>query len=111
MFLQAMREPYPCAPACQHAPKYHLKIQWDDLNDRSKIYPTTGTKISVKFRIGSEGKIAEIIDVDSNGGSQAANLCKSAVTDRAPYGKWTDDMIAVPGDSQEMTFTFYYGTP
>jgi hypothetical protein len=29
-------------------------------------------------------------------------------TDRAPYGPWTDDMKAVLGSQQEMTFTFYY---
>jgi len=89
-----------------------VQIQWDDLNDKSKIYPPTGTKISVHFRIDSEGKIAEIIDTDgSNGGTQATRICISAITDRAPYGKWTDDMIAMLGDSQEMTFTFYYGMP
>ena len=31
-----------------------------------------------------------------------------AITDRAPYGPWTDDMIAMLGKQQEMTFTFYY---
>jgi len=88
-----------------------VQVQWDDLNDRNKIFPPTGTKIMIKFRLDSEGKIAEIIDADGNGGTQAANICKSAITDRAPYGKWSDQMIAVLGDSQEMTFTFYYGMP
>jgi len=34
--------------------------------------------------------------------------CVSAITTRAPYGDWTDDMIAVLGSEQEMTFSFYY---
>ena len=34
--------------------------------------------------------------------------CVSAITDRAPYGPWTDDMKAMLGSQQEMTFTFYY---
>jgi len=88
-----------------------VQIQWEDLNERSKISPPSGTKISVKFRLDSEGKITEIIYADSNGGEQAKRICISAITDRAPYGKWTDDMTAMLGDSQELTFTFYYGMP
>jgi hypothetical protein len=38
----------------------------------------------------------------------AERACMSAITDRAPYGEWTDDMKAVLGEQQEMTFTFYY---
>ena len=32
----------------------------------------------------------------------------SAITDARPTDQWTDDMIAVLGTQQEMTFTFYY---
>jgi len=35
-------------------------------------------------------------------------VAPTAITDRAPYGTWTDDMKAVLGEQQEMTFTFYY---
>ena len=88
-----------------------VQIHWDGLNEQSEALPPSGTKVAVKFRIDSEGKIAEIIDVESNGGTQATRICVSAITDRAPYGKWTDNMKAMLGDSQEMTFTFYYGKP
>jgi hypothetical protein len=88
-----------------------VQVQWKHLNDKNKFRPPEGTKISVKFRLDSEGKIAEIVDADGNGGTQATRICVSAITDRAPYGKWTDDMVAMLGDSQEMTFTFYYGMP
>jgi len=32
----------------------------------------------------------------------------SAITDTAPYGDWTDDMIAILGNEQSLTFVFYY---
>ena len=86
-----------------------VQIQWDDLNDKSKVVPPVGTKVTIKFRLDSEGKISEIVDADSNGGEQAKRICISAITDRAPYGKWSNDMVAMLGDSQELTFTFYYG--
>ena len=46
--------------------------------------------------------------VDGTAGNQAEKACTSAITARAPYGPWTDDMIAVLGQSQELTFTFFY---
>jgi len=87
-----------------------VQIQWERLIVQSNVYPPTGTVVTVKFRIeASEGNVTEIIDAQSTGGQQAAVICKSAITSRAPYGKWTDDMVAVLGESQEMTFSFHYG--
>ncbi|MDF9833322.1 hypothetical protein M2103_001545 [Ereboglobus sp. PH5-5] len=88
-----------------------VQIQFEDLNEKSRFWPPTGTKVTVRFILDSEGKIAEIVEADGNGGSQATQICISAITDRAPYGKWTDDMVAILGEKQEMTFTFYYGRP
>jgi len=88
-----------------------VQLQWDYLNDKSSVHPPDGARVSVRFRLDSEGRIAEIIDTDSNGGTQVTRICVSSITDRSPYVKWTDTMIAMLGDSQEMTFTFYYGKP
>ena len=55
--------------------------------------------------------IKKYIHSESTGGSQAESICKSSITTRAPFGKWTDDMVAMLGDSQVVEFTFYYGTP
>jgi len=85
-----------------------VQIQWERILTESRIYPTSGTNVTVKFRIDSEGKISEIINVEGTAGNQAEKACTSAITSRAPYGPWTDDMIAVLGTSQEMTFAFYY---
>ena len=87
-----------------------VQIQFDDLNEKSRFWPPTGTKITVKFRLNSTGKV-EVIEASGNGGTQATRLCSSAITEGAPYGKWTDDMVALLGEKQEMTFTFYYGRP
>jgi hypothetical protein len=54
------------------------------------------------------GKITEILDVESTSSEQGKQSCVSAITLTAPYGDWTDDMIAVLGNSQELTFRFYY---
>jgi len=89
-----------------------VQMQFDRLVEESRVYPPSGTMVTVKFRLDAvAGAVTEVINVESTGGKQAASVCTSAITSRAPYGAWTDDMKAMLGDSQEMEFRFYYGTP
>ena len=85
-----------------------VQLQWEHLLRESKVNPTTGSSVTVKFVMDSKGLIARIVNVDSTAMPAAERACMSAITDRAPYGEWTDDMKAVLGEEQEMTFTFYY---
>lgn len=85
-----------------------VQIQWDRILLQSTLYPPSGTTVTVSFRMDSDGKITTIIDVKNTSSDQGKEACVSAITARSPYGKWSDDMIAVLGNSQEMTFTFYY---
>jgi hypothetical protein len=85
-----------------------VQIQWDRILLSSTIYPPSGTTVTVSFRMDSDGKITTIIDVKNTSSDQGKEACISAITARSPYGKWSEDMIAVLGESQEMTFTFYY---
>ena len=85
-----------------------VQIQWERILSESKIYPAPGSTVTVKFVMDDEGKIARIVNVDTTASESASHACVSGITDRAPYGPWTDDMKAVLGDHQEMTFTFYY---
>jgi hypothetical protein len=86
-----------------------VQIQWERILENSHVSPPSGTEVKIRFRLdGAEGAVTEIIESKSTGGTQAERACQSAITARSPYGKWTDDMIAVLGQSQEMTFTFYY---
>ena len=85
-----------------------VQLQWEHLPRESRVNPTTGSSVSVKFVMDSKGLIARIVNVDSTAKDAAERACMSSITDRAPYGEWTDDMKAVLGEQQEMTFTFYY---
>ncbi|HVS52105.1 MAG TPA: hypothetical protein VHD62_07085 [Opitutaceae bacterium] len=85
-----------------------VQIQWERILAESKTYPPSGSTVTVKFILDSEGKIARIVNVDNHSTEQAARACVSGITDRAPYGVWPADMKAVLGEQQEMTFTFYY---
>ena len=71
--------------------------------------PISSPTVTVKFKINSEGIISSIVHVDGGmAGPQAEGYCVSAITKPSPYGKWTDDMVAMLGSEQEMTFVFYY---
>jgi hypothetical protein len=85
-----------------------VQIQWERLIISMSAMPAGGSSVTVKFVMGDEGQITNIIDVDSTASETGSRACVSAITDRAPYGPWTDDMKAVLGSEQEMTFTFYY---
>ena len=85
-----------------------VQAEWDQILSNSNVYPTSGTHVVVTFRLNAKGAISEIVKVDGNAGDLGQRYCVSAITDRAPYGKWTDDMIAVLGNEQQLTFAFYY---
>jgi hypothetical protein len=85
-----------------------IQIQWDRILLDSHTEPPSGTYVTIKFTLDLHGKVTEIMDVENSSSEQGKQSCLSAITLTAPYGDWTDDMIAVLGNSQELTFQFYY---
>jgi hypothetical protein len=85
-----------------------IQMQWERILIESRTEPPSGSWVTVKFTLDKFGKITDIQDVQSTSSEQGKDSCVSAITNTAPYGEWPDDMIAVLGDSQELTFRFYY---
>ncbi len=85
-----------------------VQIQWERLILQQSANPAVGSSVSVKFVMNDQGLISKIVEVESTANETGKRACISAITDRAPYGPWTDDMKAVLGSQQEMTFTFHY---
>jgi len=85
-----------------------IQAQWERILIDSHTEPPSGTSVTVRFTLDSKGKITEILQVESTSTEQGKQSCVSAITLTAPYGDWTDDMIAVLGNSQDLTFVFYY---
>jgi len=87
-----------------------VQVEWDHIRITNKIYPKSGTPIAVKFVLNSKGEVTRIVNVDSTPGTPdvAGRTCVAAITAHAPYGDWTDEMIATLGADQEITLTFYY---
>ncbi len=85
-----------------------VQIQWERILIESRVYPVNGTTVKVVFVLNKEGAVARIVSVDGTAGNQAEKACASAITSRSPYGPWTDDMVAILGEEQELTFNFFY---
>jgi hypothetical protein len=85
-----------------------VQIQWEcDLLEQ-KANPASGSAVTVKFVMNDEGQIVEIKVEQTTASEIATRACVNAITARMPYGSWTDEMKAVLGHKQEMTFTFHY---
>jgi hypothetical protein len=84
-----------------------VQAEWDNLLSNSGALPPSGTSVAITFRLKSDGSV-EFVNVDGNAGDLGKKYCTAAISDRAPYGKWTDDMVAMMGTEQQVTFTFYY---
>ncbi len=85
-----------------------VQTQWYGILEQSSVAPPRGSHVVITFKLNSKGE-TEIVKVeDSDSGKQGVWYCQSAIQDRQPYRKWTDQMIALLGDEQTITFAFYY---
>lgn len=84
-----------------------VQVTWEGLLRESRAYPKSGTSVFVTFKLNSDGEIS-IVSVEDTTGAAGAYISTSAITTRQPYRKWTDQMIAVLGRQQTMTFRFYF---
>ncbi len=85
-----------------------IQIQWERILQESATAPPPGSTVTVSFILDSKGKISSITDIQTTSSEQGKRSSVSAITDTAPYGDWTDDMIAILGNEQSLTFVFYY---
>ncbi len=82
---------------------------WHGLVESSSIQPKPGTHVIVTFRLNSDGEVRiQSIEKSEGPDALATGQCTTAITVRQPYRKWTEQMIAVLGKEQAITFGFYY---
>ena len=74
------------------------------------LHPGSGSQIAVKFVVSSKGEIPRISVAYRSPGvpDVIGRACINAVTSRAPFGRWTPEMVAALGSEQELTFFFSY---
>jgi hypothetical protein len=87
-----------------------VQIEWEHILDDTRPAVVSGNMVTVTFVLNSRGQVARIIKVDPAPGTSegAKNACAAAISNPSPYGVWSDDMIAVLGSEQTISFTFFY---
>lgn len=84
-----------------------VQAQWYSILRDSAISPTRGAHVYVTFKLNANGEVS-VVKVEETAGKPGTYACLNAIQERQPYRKWTEQMIAVLGPEQTMTFSFYY---
>jgi hypothetical protein len=85
-----------------------VQIQWERTVIEQKANPASGSSVTVKLVINDEGRVVDVRVMETTANEAATRACSSAITERMPYGPWSDEMKSQLGAKQEMTFTFNY---
>lgn len=83
-----------------------IQAAWWEGADRSRV-SERGTVV-VEFTLHKDGSVTDARIVSKTTSDRAAYLCLDAVTGRAPFDAWPDDMIGIFGEKQEGRLTFHY---
>lgn len=83
-----------------------IQAAWWAGVDRSRI-DETGTVV-IEFTLHRDGSVTDARIVEFTTSNRAAFLCLDAVTGRAPFDKWPEDMVGMFGEKQEGRLTFHY---
>ena len=81
---------------------------WWSLLERAHFDDFAAGHVVVRFRIHRDGTVSDARVVSSTVPLLAGLACKDAVMLPAPYDIWRADMVAMLGESEEVTITFHY---
>lgn len=85
-----------------------VQTQWYRILEESRVSPPRGSHVVITFKINTKGETDIVKVEDADSGKQGVFSCQNAITYPQPYRKWSAQMIAVLGESQELTISFYY---
>jgi len=86
-----------------------IQSRWYDLlEQKGYAFNNTG-RVVIVFRLNYDGRVSDVSVVESTVGDLLADVCQLAITDPAPYAKWSTEMRQFFGANyREVRFTFYY---
>jgi hypothetical protein len=82
---------------------------WDSLLESRQFAGEQTGKVTIRFRLSSDGTISQLNETQSTVDSVLSLLCRMAIEHPAPYEPWPNDMRHKIGENyRDLTFTFYY---
>jgi len=88
-----------------------IEEQWNQLAKGSFHYLQRDRlpgRITLRFKLEATGTISNLVRIDNEGYSLAAELCRQAIASRVPFGEWSEKMIQDFGQSDQITINFKY---
>jgi outer membrane biosynthesis protein TonB len=86
-----------------------IDSHWKNLLLSGQFAQDHSGSVVIEFHLTFDGRITDLKVVDSNVGDLLSYVCQSAITEPAPYAKWSPEMRRlINGDYREIRFTFYY---
>lgn len=83
--------------------------RWYDLLDQHRYADDRTGKVTLRFKLQSDGTVIEMQTQENTVGDFLGYLCQESIEQAAPFGKWPPDMVRMIGANyREITFTFYY---
>lgn len=68
----------------------------------------TATRVYVRFRIKSDGKVDNVETIHTNASKVATTICENAIIKRSPFRPWTKEMVRVFGEERWLNVRFNY---
>ncbi|MBR4598176.1 MAG: hypothetical protein IKO42_07265, partial [Opitutales bacterium] len=83
--------------------------QWYLLASMHTLSNEANTMVVIEYFLNAQGEITSIKTVLNTSTLTGKSLCEQAILSTAPYGAWTQEMLASFGSQdQSVKFTFYY---
>ncbi len=83
-----------------------IQAAWYVTCERSSVH--SRGNVVVRFTLCADGTIKSTEVLHSSASELATYACRDAIESRAPYEPWREEMIALFGEEQTTTISFYY---
>lgn len=85
-----------------------ISQRWYDLLDRRQFALDRSGVVVIEFTLHYDGRISDVQIDKTTVGDTLAYVCRSAITEPAPYTPWPRDMRLQMGETRRITFAFSY---
>jgi hypothetical protein len=88
---------------------YAVQKCWDDLLESRQFAGEQTGKVTIHFRLYSDGTIQQVTESESTVDSVLTLLCRMAIEHPAPYDPWPSELRhKIAENYRELKFTFFY---
>ncbi len=85
-----------------------ISLQWHKLAYNARLDTELASTVHVRFILNNQGEVESLKIIETSAGKLASVLCKDAIASRAPFGKWTADMVNTFGARTDVNIRFRY---